>query len=182
VKDTEHAAYLKQVAVENCADGYLVRPGDVANFSIGQGDVAATPLQVAVMYASIANGGTVVTPRVGSASVDPLTGRRAEVDAGPTRRAPISAEVGAYLRAALRSTVTGGSVRGQFASMTDWPVAGKTGTGEVVGKRDTSWFVSYAPANTPRWVVSVVVSQGGPGASTAAPVARSVHETLRGLR
>jgi penicillin-binding protein 2 len=66
--------------------------------------------------------------------------------------------------------------------MPDWPVAGKTGTGEVAGKRDTSWFVSYAPANRPEWVVSVVVAQGGPGASTAAPVARAVHETLRGLR
>ncbi len=182
VKDAKHAAYLKAIAVENCADGWVVRPGDVANFSIGQGDVATTPLQVAVMYASIANGGTVVTPRVGSASVDPLTGDRDDVAAGPRRRAPMSAEVGAYLRGALRSAVTAGSVRGRFASMTDWPVAGKTGTGEVVGKRDTSWFVSYAPANKPRWVVSVVVSQGGPGARTAAPVARSVHETLRSLR
>jgi len=42
--------------------------------------------------------------------------------------------------------------------------------------------VSYAPADEPRWVVSVVVAQGGPGARTAAPVARSVHETLRSLR
>ena len=78
--------------------------------------------------------------------------------------------------------MTAGSVRRQFARMPDWPVAGKTGTGEVVGKRDTSWFVSYAPADSPRWVVSVVVAQGGPGARTAAPVARAVHETLRGLR
>ncbi|WP_377643529.1 penicillin-binding protein 2 [Oryzobacter terrae] len=182
VTDAKHAAYLKQIAVENCADGWVVRPGDVANFSIGQGDVATTPLQVAVMYAAIANGGTVVTPRVGSASVDALTGDREDVAAGPRRRSPMSAEVGAYLRGALRSAVTAGSVRGRFASMTDWPVAGKTGTGEVVGKRDTSWFVSYAPADEPRWVVSVVVSQGGPGARTAAPVARSVHETLRSLR
>ena len=66
--------------------------------------------------------------------------------------------------------------------MPGWPVAGKTGTAEVVGKRDTSWFVSYAPADKPRWVVSVVVAQGGPGARTAAPVARAVHETLRTLR
>ena len=182
VADAEHAAYLKQIAAENCADGWVVRPGDAANFSIGQGDVAATPLQVAVMYASIANGGTVVTPRVASSSVDQVTGRGERVGAGPRRKAPVPAQVGAYLRSALRDAVASGSVRGQFAGMPDWPVAGKTGTGEVAGKRDTSWFVSYAPANRPKWVVSVVVAQGGPGASTAAPVARAVHETLRGLR
>ena len=182
VADKEHAAYLRQVARESCESGFLVRPGDAANFSIGQGDVATTPLQVAVMYAAIANGGTVVTPRVASASVDPVTGERDRVAAGPRRKAPLPAEVGAYLRGALRETVTAGSVRHQFAGMPDWPVAGKTGTGEVAGKRDTSWFVSYAPANRPTWVVSVVVAQGGPGARTAAPVARAVHETLRGLR
>ena len=134
------------------------------------------------MYAAIANGGTVVTPRVGSQVVDPATGEGDAVEAGPTRRAPLSARVDSYLQAALRDAVTQGSVRSQFRSMPGWPVAGKTGTGEVVGKRDTSWFVSYAPANAPRWVVSVVVAQGGPGARTAAPVARAVHETLRGLR
>lgn len=182
VADREHAAYLKAIAVENCESGFVVRAGDAANFSIGQGDVAATPLQVAVMYAAYANGGTVVTPRVGSSLRDPVGGTGEPVAAGPTRAAPVPEKVGAYLRRALRSAVTGGSVRQQFAGMPDWPVAGKTGTGEVAGKRDTSWFASYAPANDPRWVVSVVVSQGGPGASTAAPVARAVHETLRGLR
>ena len=72
-------------------------------------------------------------------------------------------------------------MRDLFGRMPGWPVAGKTGTAEVVGKRDTSWFVSYAPAEAPRWVVSVVVAQGGPGAATAAPVSRAVHETLRTL-
>jgi len=182
VADRKQAAYFTQVAVENCESGYLLRPGDAANFSIGQGDVAVTPLQVAVMYAAIANGGTVVTPRVGSSVVDPATGHPEPVAAGPRRGAPLTPQVDSYLRTALRDTVTHGSVRNLFSRMPGWPVAGKTGTGEVVGKRDTSWFVSYAPANAPRWVVSVVVAQGGPGAQTAAPVARAVHETLRSLR
>jgi penicillin-binding protein 2 len=180
--DRKQAAYFTRVAAENCESGYLLRPGDAANFSIGQGDVGVTPLQVAVMYAAVANGGTVVTPRVGSAVADPATGHEEAVAPGPRRRAPLSPEVGSYLRAALRDAVTLGSVRNQFRAMPGWPVAGKTGTGEVVGKRDTSWFVSYAPANRPRWVVSVVVAQGGPGARTAAPVARAVHESLRTLR
>ncbi len=181
VTDREHAAYLEQVATENCASGFQVRAGDAANFSIGQGDVAVTPLQMAVMYAAFANGGTVLTPRVGSALVDPVTGASEEVAAGPRHRAPVSAEVGSYVRGALRDVVTGGSVRRTFAGLPGWPVAGKTGTAEVTGKRDTSWFVSYAPVNRPTWVVAVVVAQGGPGARTAAPVARAVHETLRGL-
>ena len=67
--------------------------------------------------------------------------------AGPRRKAPLTASVDAYLRTALRDAVTAGSVRRQFAGLQGWPVAGKTGTGEVAGKRDTSWFVSYAPAN-----------------------------------
>jgi penicillin-binding protein 2 len=181
VADRQRAAYLTQVAVENCESGYLLRPGDAANFSIGQGDVTVTPLQAAVMYGAIANGGTVVTPRVGASVVDPTTGHDEAVAAGVTRRSPLTPRVDRYLRAALRDAVTAGSVRRQFAGMPGWPVAGKTGTGEVVGRRDTSWFVSYAPADSPRWVVSVVVAQGGPGASTAAPVARAVHETLRRL-
>ena len=176
----ERAAYLG-VATENCASGFQVRAGDAANFSIGQGDVAVTPLQLAVMYAAFANGGTVLTPRVGSALVDPVTGASEEVAPGPRHRAPVSAEVGSYVRGALRDVVTGGSVRRTFAGLPGWPVAGKTGTAEVTGKRDTSWFVSYAPVNLPTWVVAVVVAQGGPGARTAAPVARAVHETLRGL-
>ncbi|GAA4407847.1 penicillin-binding protein 2 [Fodinibacter luteus] len=182
VADPAHAAYLRQVARENCEDGFRVRAGDAANLSIGQGDVTATPLQVAVMYAALANGGTVVTPRVGSALVDPVGGGEDAVPAGPRRRAPVPEDVGAYLRDALRTAVEDGSVRGRFDRMPAWPVAGKTGTGEVAGKRDTSWFASYAPANAPRWVVTAVVAQGGPGSTTAASVAGAVHETLRGLR
>ena len=117
----------------------------------------------------------------GLPSIDPATGTTRRSPGAAAQGAP-AAEVGSYLRAALRDAVTLGSVRNQFRAMPGWPVAGKTGTGEVVGKRDTSWFVSYAPANRPRWVVSVVVAQGGPGARTAAPVARAVHETLRSLR
>jgi penicillin-binding protein 2 len=181
VADRKQADYLRQIAVENCASGYLLRPGDAANFSIGQGDVGVTPLHVAVMYAAIANGGTVLTPRVGSALVDPATGHGDDVAAGPKRRAPVSAQVDAYLRAALRDAASNGNVRALFGGMPGWPIAGKTGTGEVAGKRDTSWYVSYAPADRPKWVVSVVVAQGGPGARTAAPVARAVHETLRTL-
>jgi penicillin-binding protein 2 len=183
VKDKARATYLKAVAKENCASGWQLRAGDAANFSIGQGDVLATPLQMAVMYAAIANGGTVLTPRVAAATVDPSTGRKEAVAAGPRHRAPVSATLDRYLRSALRGVVTDGTAAAQFRDLPkDWPVAGKTGTGEAVGLRDTSWFVSYAPANRPRWVVSVVVGQGGHGSDTAAPAAKRIHLALRALR
>ena len=180
--DRGRAAYLQQVAREDCSDGWQFRAGDAVNLSIGQGDLSATPLQMGVMYAAIANGGTLVTPRVGSVLADPVSGGQSTVTGGPTRAAPLTGEVGTYLREALRGVVVSGSARAAFAGApADWPVAGKTGTGEVLGKRDTSWFVSYAPAKAPEWVVSVVISQAGTGASAAAPVARAVHEALRGL-
>ncbi|MGG5260693.1 penicillin-binding protein 2 [Phycicoccus avicenniae] len=182
VADRERRAFLTAVAKENCGHGWQLRAGDAANFAIGQGDVLATPLQMAVAYGAIANGGTVRTPRVGAALVEPGSAHREAVAAGPTRRAPLSAATDRYLRGALAGVTTTGTAAHVFRTMpADWPVAGKTGTGEVVGKRDTSWFVSYAPAGKPRWVVAAVVAQGGTGGSTAAPVTRAVHLTLRGL-
>lgn len=182
VADRDRRTFLTQVARENCEHGWQLRAGDAANFAIGQGDVLATPLQMAVSYAAIANGGTLRTPRVAAALVDPATGAEAAVATGPTRRAPVSAATDRYLRAALAGVTTTGTAAATFRGMpADWAVAGKTGTGEVVGQRDTSWFVSYAPAAKPRWVVAAVVAQGGTGGSTAAPVARAVHLTLRGL-
>ncbi len=182
VTDRERRTFLTEVARENCASGWQLRAGDAANFSIGQGDVLATPVQMAVMYAAIANGGTVLTPRVGSATVDPVSGERAAVAAGPRRKAPLTPALDAYLQSALRGVVTRGTAAGVFRGQpADWPVSGKTGTSEAVGKRDTSWFVAYAPADDPRWVVSVVVAQGGSGGTSAAPAARDVLLTLRGL-
>ena len=178
--DPERAAYLTQVAVENCQSGFQYRAGDAANLAIGQGELAVTPLQMAVAYAALANGGTLLTPRVGRALVDPATGGEEAVRAGPTRATGADPGVTAYVAEGLRSVVTGGTAAGVFAGMAeDWPVAGKTGTAEVLGRGDTSWFVSWAPSTAPRYAVAVVVSQGGTGAETAAPVARAVHEALR---
>jgi len=178
--DPERAAYLTQLAQENCATGYQYRGGDAANLAIGQGELAATPLQMAVAYAALANGGTVVTPHVGQAFVDPVTGRVDPVGAGPTRATGVDPTVADYVAGGLRSVVTGGTAAGAFVGMPDdWPVSGKTGTGEVLGQGDTSWFVSWAPSTSPRYVVAVTISQGGTGAETAAPAARAIHEALR---
>ena len=57
--------------MENCQTGFQFRAGDAANFSIGQGDIAVTPLQMARVYAAIANGGTLWTPQVAQAFTAP---------------------------------------------------------------------------------------------------------------
>ena len=62
------------------------------------------------------------------------------------------------------------------------PVAGKTGTGEVYGKQATSWFSSYAPADKPQFEVTAVVSQGGTGATTSAPIVREVYAAIFGVK
>ena len=182
-KDPGRAAYLERLAVENCATGFQFRAGDAANFAIGQGDTTVTPLQMARVYAAIANGGTLVTPRVAAGFAAP--GGRLEPLAPPaTTRVQLPAGTFGFLHDALRGVVDEGTAKEAFRGfpLRQWPVAGKTGTAEVFGKQDTSWFVSYAPANAPRYAVAVVVAQGGTGATTAAPAAREIHEVLQTLR
>lgn len=58
------------------------------------------------------------------------------------------------------------------------PVAGKTGTAQVFGKDDYAWYISYAPANDPKYVVAVMIEQGGHGGTAAAPAARMIYDAL----
>lgn len=181
VKDKKRRKLLEAVARENCTDGYLYRGGDAANVSIGQGDVLATPLQMAQVYAAIASGGSTMTPRLAGAFIDPVTGAVEEVEPVPGPRVPIDAEVSAYLRGALESVVTDGTASFGFDGfdLDAWPVAGKTGSAERGAGNDVSWFVSYAPATAPRYAVAVAITQAGLSGEAAVPVARSIHEVLR---
>ncbi|WP_426566313.1 penicillin-binding protein 2 [Angustibacter sp. McL0619] len=179
--DPSRAAFLTQLAKENCADGNVFRGGDAANFAIGQGDVTVSPLQMVRVYGAIANGGTLWTPHVGKAIVTPagkLVQRIAPKKAGTV---PIRADVLRFLHSALRGVVTSGTASGAFAGF-PVPVSGKTGTGEVYGKQATSWFSSYAPSNSPQYAVSVVVSQGGTGATTSGPIVRDIYSAIFGVR
>ena len=165
---------------EYCDDGWRLRGGDAANIAIGQGDVLTTPLQMATVYAAIANGGTVHSPKVARALVSADGTRVTDVTPEVRGTLPVEQEVLAYVRDALAGVTTEGTAAGAFAGL-PLPVAGKTGTGEVAGKQDTSWFASYAPADDPRLVVVGVVSQGGTGGTVAAPLVRDVYEGIWGL-
>lgn len=182
VTDEERRTFLEQLAQENCTDGWHYRPGDAVNFSIGQGDLATTPLQVAVMYAAIANGGTLWEPQV----VDTVRTPEGEVVQDPE---PVSAgDIGvdpdalAIVRAGLEGVNTVGTGAGAFAGfdLQAYPVAGKTGSAESFGESSTAWYASYGPTPDPQYAVVVVIEEGGFGGAMAAPAARQIWEVLAG--
>lgn len=145
--------------------------------AIGQYDVRATPLQMAVIAATIANGGTLMKPYLVKQLVGPDL---AVVDTTkPTVvRQAVSAQVAAQLTQMMESVVDHGT--GTTARIPGVKVAGKTGTAEnAEGKPPHAWFVSFAPADQPKVAVAVVVENGGgvndaTGAKVAAPIAKAV--------
>ena len=185
-KKSQLTEYLIALAVENCIDGDKVRAGDMVNFSIGQGDVLMTPIQMAVMYAAIANGGELVKPQLRRAIVTPTGKVLEKFEKTVTGTLPIKKSTLNLLRTSLRAVVTSGTARGAFAGLRA-EVSGKTGTGQVFGrnldgsaKDDTSWFASYAPSKNPQYVVVMMVSQGGFGASTSGVGVRRIYDSIFG--
>ena len=151
------------------------KPGDSINLSTGQGNLLVTPLQMARAYAAIANGGRLVTPRIGRRVLD-ATGRplKSLIDDTARRRLGVAPESLDALRDGLLAAANSpdGTSTAVFGSLPpDARVAGKTGTAENETGVDHSWYVGYAPADDPRIVVAVVIEQGGQGANAAAPAA-----------
>jgi penicillin-binding protein 2 len=182
--DPARAAYLSQLAVESCAGGWQWRAGDAVNFSIGQGDLAVTPLQMALVYAAIANGGTLWQPQVASALRSP-DGRVEPIAPKRTATVGVRPDVLAYVRAALADvTRPGGSAGTAWKGFPQdrYPVAGKTGTGEVFGKQATAWFAAFGPTTRPKYAVVVVVSQGASGSAVAAPAVRQIFDAILSLK
>src|SRR3954447_7391831 len=158
--------------------------GDNINLSVGQGDVQADPLQMAVAYAAIANGGNVLAPRIGQRIEDSSGRAIQELDAPPTRHLNIRPEFRQAILDGLRGAASqpGGTSAKVFAGF-PIPVAGKTGTAEKgAGRPDQSWYVALAPFPSPKYVVAVTDEAGGFGADTAAPMARSILAQLFGVK
>jgi penicillin-binding protein 2 len=153
--------------------------GDNINLSVGQGDLLANPLQMAVAYSAIANGGRVMRPRLGL-RIEDATGRALQqLDAPTARRIKISAETRNAIMEGLHGAASapGGTSTPVFEGF-PIPIAGKTGTAERVGKPDQSWYVALAPYPNPRYVVAVTDEAGGFGADTAAPMTRRILAAL----
>ena len=157
-------------------------PGHSVNLAIGQGDLEATPLQLAVTYAAIANGGTIVTPHLGRKIVDARGELVRNLDPGKAGRIDVSKSTLDVVRRGLReaassSTGTSATVFGGYPVA----VAGKTGTAEVWDNGryvDYAWYASYAPFDDPKYVTVVMVEKGGHGGAVAAPATRLIYDAL----
>jgi penicillin-binding protein 2 len=157
--------------------------GDNINLSVGQGDVQANPLQMAVAYAAIANGGTVVRPHLAD-GVESVTGEALQdIEPAPKRQVELPDQAQSTImtgmtRASMEEGGTSYPVFGNFP----FPVAGKTGTAERgftesgLPLPDQAWFVAVAPADDPEIVVAVTLERGGFGVDSAAPVAARILE------
>jgi penicillin-binding protein 2 len=169
-------AWLKRTFKQRWAriwyEGYSV------NLAVGQGQLAITPLQLAVAYSTLANGGTVVRPHVGKAVLN-STGQVVKALRHPPRR-----HVRLYDVSEIRDGLYAGAHTGTSAAVFGtFPiaVAGKTGTAEAPPGSDHSWYASWAPAYNPKLVVVVMIEHGGFGAEAAAPAAKEIYSAYFGL-
>lgn len=144
--------------------------GDTYNLSIGQGDLLVTPLQVAVWTAAVANGGTVVQPHLASKLDDPVTRKTIKLNFNK-RSVPVSAENLAIVRQGMKDCITYGSC--QMMKSLPFAGGGKTGTAQwSSNKENHAWFTSFAPFDSPKIVVTVLVEEGSEGSVVAEPIAR----------
>ena len=151
---------------------------------IGQGDVATTPLQMALVAAGIANGGIVMEPHVGTAVRDDEGRLLTTIEPKVWKRAATPATA-ATVRDLMIQVVNGRNGTGTAARLPGITVAGKTGTAQTQpGEDPHAWFVAFAPAEAPRYAVAVIVEHGGnsgseaTGGRVAAPIARDLLEFL----
>ncbi|MFJ4878087.1 penicillin-binding protein 2 [Streptomyces sp. NPDC088745] len=172
-------SFVEKIAFENCIDGNRMRAGDSVNYSIGQGDTLVTPIQMASIYASIANGGTVHTPSVGKAVISADGKKVTEIKPKTQGRLPMNASTHKLIDGALAGVATRGTAAWRFQG---WPqdkipMHAKTGTAEVYGKQTTSWFATY----TKDYSVVMTISQGGTGSGASGPAVRKIYNALYGL-
>jgi penicillin-binding protein 2 len=173
-----------EVSLGEC--GYQDRQwsvGDNINLSVGQGDLQANPLQMAVAYAAVANGGYVVRPRLAQRVEDGQGRVLQEFEPPERRRLPIAARHRQAILEGLRmaASAPGGTSTPVFEGF-PIPIAGKTGTAERPPHPDQAWYVALAPYPNPKYVVAVTIEEGGFGAETAAPAARQILAALFNVR
>ena len=166
-------------------------PGETISVSIGQGYMSVTPMQMAQVVAATAMNGRVVKPRLVHAIRKRGTGVMEEVEPSPSKQMTIPRGVFEQIRKGLEAVVTKGTARRSRSDLVT--IAGKTGTAQVVALRsgpeksipkefrDHAWFVAYAPAEDPSFVVVVLAEHMGHGGSAAAPLAKQLIEAHTGF-
>ena len=188
-KDAAQRAYLTELAAENCTDGWRYRAGDNADMAIGQGETTMSPLQLALAYSALVNGGKVWEPTLGWAVVDGTGKVVRTIDPKVHNTVPVSPKVLDYIANSL-SFKLGWKVSGAFAYLNSPyrdEIGGKTGTAEVFGHQDTSWLATWGPVSRSaqgdvraRFVVVGMVEQAGTGARAAGPMLKRIWDGLLG--
>jgi penicillin-binding protein 2 len=168
--------------------------GDSYNLAIGQGYMLATPLQVLVTAATVANGGTVYRPQVVYQMTDAAGGLQYDFTPQVVRQLPVSQEIIHTVQQGMWSVVNSDRGTGAAVRIDGLTIAAKTGTaefcevvevkpGEFDCQRDEkdnlpthAWFVAYAPFENPEIALVTFVYGGGEGSATALPIARTILE------
>ncbi len=166
--------------------------GETVSFSVGQGYLLTTPLQLLMLISGVANGGKLSLPQVVERVEDVYGRTLKEYPPVELGRANISQKTLEIIQDALKGAVNDPHGTGSACSLKEVKVAGKTGTAQVIAMpedfkrgemnripmkfRDHAWFVAYAPFEDPKIAVVVLVEHGGFGASAAAPIAKKVIE------
>jgi penicillin-binding protein A len=159
-------------------------PVDLARVAIGQERLLATPLQMAMVAAGVANGGSLMKPQIWNRVIDP-DGRTVERLEPSEYSQPISSRTAEELTTAMEGVVSEGT--GTNAAISGVPVAGKTGTAETPGNKacgggvdeNQAWFIGFAPADDPQIAIAASVECTTQfGNDVAAPIFRDVAEAL----
>ena len=152
---------------------------DVGRMAIGQGGLLATPLQMAMVAAAVANDGRLMRPTIADRIVD-RDGRTVDSLEPEELARVMKRETARELGDMMASVVREGT--GTAAALSGLAVAGKTGTAEIIPEQDLNqpWFIGFAPRDDPKVAVAVTIerSSGGTGGVDAAPIAKQVMETL----
>ncbi len=162
--------------------------GETISIGIGQGYNAYTPIQLAVALATLAANGDMYRPHLVSAIDNLRTGERRQIEPALIRRIPLNADNVEFVKRAMAGVNKEGTGARSFANA-QYTSGGKTGTAQVIGMkqgekydekkiaerhRDHSLFIVFAPVESPKIALMVIVENGGFGARAAAPIARTV--------
>lgn len=193
--DRESDGLIPTAAWKKNRTGVPWQGGETISIAIGQGYNLVTPLQMAILTAAVANGGTLYKPLTYIMIKAPSGAliRKGEIEI--TGKIPVSSKTLKLVRQGMFSVVNGprGTARGsRIYGMDGIEMCGKTGTAQIVGRKKGdedydrklapqflphAWFVAYAPADAPRIALSVIVEHGEHGSSAAAPIARDMIKT-----
>ena len=151
---------------------------ELANAAYGQAETLVTPLQMALVAATVANGGVLMQPRIVVSASSAKSGTR---DYGPHEiRRVLSGDDADAIRDAMEAAVESdrGALYTPGAQVPGMRVAGKSGTAQLGGTGEPhSWFIGFAPADSPRIAIAILVERGGRGGERAAPLAGSLLRT-----